>query len=289
MNRWIAFQKVVETGSFTKAAEILGYTQSSVSQMVSSLEEELSFRLLIRSRHGVRLTEEGKALYPSVERTINQYQAMQEKADEIKGLDVGIIRVGTFSSITCQWLPKLISGFLKQYPNVRFVFHQGDYRLIPEWIHSGTIDFGFISPYAVSDLHTDIIKDGEFVAVLPKNHPLAQQETVTLKDLADEPFLLMEEGSCHEPLEAFKAAGITPNIKYRLHDDYAIMTMVEEGLGVSILAKLVLMRTNYGIVMRPIDPPVTRTIAIAYKDRKTMPLASQYFIDYILAHKDELA
>lgn len=146
MNRYIALQKIIETGSFTKAAEALGYTQSSISQMMASLESELAMKLLKRSRTGVSLTIEGKELYPFIERTILQYRAMQDKSNEIKGLETGIIRVGTISSITCHWMPQLIKGFQERYPHVQFLFHQGDYTLIPEWIRTGTIDFGSITP-----------------------------------------------------------------------------------------------------------------------------------------------
>lgn len=288
MNRYIALQKIIELGSFTKAADALGYTQSSISQMIAFLENELSMKLLTRSRHGIKLTIEGEELYPFIERTIYQYQSMREKANEIKGLETGIIRVGTISSITCHWMPQLIKGFKEQYPNVQFLFHQGDYTLIPEWIRAGAIDFGFITPYASTDLQTKVIKDGEMLAVLPKSHPLAVQKSIRLSDIEKEPFILLEEGQYSEPMAAFEAAGITPNIKYTIHDDYAIMTMVEAGLGVSILAELMLRRTNFNNVCLPIDPPITRTLAVAYKDRNSLPIASKYFIDYLMAHKNEL-
>lgn len=288
MNRYIALQKIIELGGFTKAADALGYTQSSISQMIASLENELSIKLLTRSRRGVKLTIEGAELYPFIERLIYQYQAMKEKANEIKGLEIGIIRVGTISSITCHWMPQLIKGFKEQYPNVEFLFHQGDYTLIPEWIRTGAIDFGFITPYASTDLQTKIIKDGEMLAVLPKSHPLAKNESVRLSDIADEPFILLEEGQYSEPMAAFEAAGIVPNVKYTIHDDYAIMTMVEAGLGVSILAELMIRRTNFDNVCLPVDPPIYRTLAVAYKDRDSLPIASKYFIDYLMEHKNEL-
>lgn len=288
MNRYIALQKILELGSFTKAAEALGYSQSSISQMIASLEDELAIKLLTRSRTGIRLTIEGAELYPFIEQSIIQYRAMQEKANEIKGLETGIIRVGTISSITCHWMPQLIKGFQERYPHVQFLFHQGDYTSIAEWIRTGAVDFGFVSPAAVTDLKTETLKNGEMLAVLPKNHPLAMQEKVRLKDLAAEPFILLEEGQYSEPLEAFRAAGLTPNMKYTIHDDYAIMTMVESGLGVSILAKLMLRRTNYDIACLSIDPPIYRTLAIAYKDRDSLPIASKYFIEYLKENKDTL-
>lgn len=288
MNRYIALQKIIELGSFTKAACALGYTQSSISQMIASLENELSIKLLTRSRYGVRLTIEGAELYPFIERTINQNKALYEKANEIRGLESGIIRVGTISSITCHWMPKLIKGFKEQYPNVQFLFHQGDYTLIPEWIKADTVDFGFITPCVSTDLKTKVIKDGEMLAVLPKNHPLSQKSGVKLSELAEEPYILLEEGQYSEALAAFEAAGIKPDIKYTIHDDYAIMTMVEAGLGVSILAQLMLERTSYDNVCLPINPPIYRTIAVAYKDWDSLPVASKYFIDYLMQHKDEL-
>lgn len=288
MNRYIALQKIVELGSFTKAANVLGYTQSSVSQMIASLENELSMKLLTRSRHGVKLTVEGVELYPFIERSIYQYQAMREKANEMQGLETGIIRVGTISSITCHWMPQLIKGFQAQYPNVQFLFHQGDYTLIPEWIRTGAIDFGFITPFVSTDLQTKVIKDGEMLAVLPKNHPLAGERSIRLADLAKDPFILLEEGQYSEPMAAFEKAGIAPNVQYTVHDDYAIMTMVEAGLGVSILAELMLRRTNFENVCISVEPPIYRTLAVAYKDRDSLPIACKCFIDYLMANKEDL-
>lgn len=288
MNRYIALQKIIELGSFTKAAEALDYTQSSISQMIASLENELSIKLLTRSRTGVKLTIEGAKLYPFIERSILQYQAMQQKANEIKGLDTGIIRVGTISSITCHWMPQLIKGFQALYPNVQFLFHQGDYSSIQEWIKTGAVDFGFITPPAVTDLETITIKKGEMLVTLPQDHPLTARPFVHLEEIASEPFILLEEGHYSEPMTAFHAAGLTPNIKYTIHDDYAIMTMVEAELGISILAELVLRRTNYNIVCRPIDPPIYRTLAIGYKDKNSLPIASKYFIEYLLANAERL-
>ena len=288
MNRYIALQKIIELGGFTKAADALGYTQSSISQMIASLENELGIKLLTRSRHGVKLTIEGAELFPFIERSIYQYRSMQEKANEIKGIETGIIRVGIISSVTCHWMPQLINGFKEEYPNVQFLFHQGDYTLIPEWIASGQIDFGFVNPLAGTNLKTKTVKSGEMLAVLPKNHPLAKKKSIQLQDIAAEPYILLEEGHYSEPMAAFEVAGIQPNIQYTIHDDYAIMMMVEAGLGVSILAELILRRTNYDIVCLPIDPPITRTLAVGYKDKDSLPIASKYFIDYLMEHKDEL-
>ena len=288
MNRYLALQKIVELGSFTRAAEALGYTQSAMSQMIASLEEELSIKLLIRSRTGARLTLEGAELYPYVERLVYQYWAAREKANEIKGLETGVVRMGTLASISVHWLPGLLRDFQARYPGVEFVIHQGDYTSIQEWIKTGAVDFGFVNPKAVSGLETLVLKEGAMLAVLPEGHPLAKLEAVPLELLAREPFILLEEGHYYEPLEGFRSLGVTPNIKYTIHDDYAIMTMVEAGLGVSILAELILHRTNYRLALRPTVPAVSRTIAVGYRDRNSLPIASKYFIDILTKRAEEL-
>lgn len=288
MQRYIALLKVIEVGSFTKAAELLGYTQPALSQMIASLEKELAMKILYRSRYGIQLTPEGEHLYPSIQSSVLQYEAMRRKAEEIRGLDSGIVRIGTVSSVSCHWLPGIIRTFWQEHPNIQIVLHQGDYTSIPEWVRTGAVDFGFVSPQAVKGMETISIKSGEFRAVLPKNHPLAKKKSLLLQDLAEEPFLLLEEGAYSEPLEALRTAGITPNVKLRVHDDYSILSMVEQGLGVSVLAELVLHKTSYNVVTLPIEPPIIRTLGIVTKDRRKLPLASKEFIRCILEHKENL-
>jgi DNA-binding transcriptional LysR family regulator len=125
-------------------------------------------------------------------------------------------------------------------------------------------------------------------AVVPKNHPLANRKSVTLAELAQYPYILLEEGSYSEPLAAFENLGINPEIRYTLHDDYVIMRMVEEGLGVSILAELVLRKTSYDIVCIPIDSPIKRTLAVVYKNWDSLPIASKRFISYIVSNAETL-
>ena len=284
MERYIALLKVIEIGSFTKAAELLGYTQPALSQMVASLERELSIKILHRSRYGVRLTPEGQRLYPAIKSSVLQYEAMRRTADEIRGLRSGVVRIGTVSSVSCHWLPRVIRAFWEKHPNIQIVLHQGDYTTIPEWVRTGAVDFGFVNPTAVKGMETTVIKSGAFCAVLPKQHPLTEKKSLMLEDLADEPFLLLEEGAYSEPLEAFRAAGITPNVKLRVHDDYSILSMVEQGLGVSILTELVLHKTSYDVVALPIEPAIIRTMSIVTKDKKSLPLAGKAFLQCLLAN-----
>lgn len=282
LNSYYAFIKAIETGSFTKAAEELGYTQSAISQMVHSLEEELSTTLILRSRKGITLTPDGEEFLPYIKNICNSHRELIEKRKEMEGLQSGLIRIGTFSSVACHWLPGLIKDFKELYPAVHFELHQGNYTDISNWIKEGSVDFGFVNPKAVSNLTTTPLQEDEMLAVLPVDHPLAANSTVLLKELTNVPYIFLDEGEISEPLTIFKQNNFEPNIQYRVHDAYWIMSMIEQGLGVSILPKLVLNRCPYNIVTKAISPSVIRTISVAYKDKRVLPVASRYFIDFII-------
>lgn len=290
LERYFALLKILENGSFTKAAEAMGYSQSAVSQMVQSLESELSLKLLYRSRNGIKLTPEGEALLPYIQRTVNHYNAMLEKTRELKGLNGGLIRIGTLSSVSSQWLPGLIKDFQTLYPKVHFLLHQGDYTTIPAWVRAGEIDFGFVNPDAesVRGLHTIFVTSGGHKAVLHPDHPLAAQPWVTLEQLAKETFLLLEEGCLSEPLEAFRTLGLEPRVELRMHDNFSICSMVEANVGVSILPELALRKMNFRIVQLPTVPPVIRRVSLVMKDPDILPIASRYFIEFFLKRADTL-
>jgi len=288
MNRYDAFMLIMETGSFTKAADELGYTQSAISQMVRSLEEELSTTLLLRSRSGTTLTPDGEEFLPYIKKLRNSYRELIEKQKEMQGLQSGTIRIGTFSSVSCHWLPGLMKDFKEKYPSVNFELHQGEYTSIAQLVREGSVDFGFVNPDAISNLTTIALKQDEMLAVLPNNHPLVACEKISLKELATEPFILLNEGQLSEPLEFFKQNHLHPNIQYRVYDDYTIMSMIENGLGISILPKLVLHRIHYNIVTKQISPPIIRTIGIAFKNKKSLPIASRYFIDFLVKQYSDL-
>ena len=290
MERYLALLKILEIGSFTKAADAMGYSQSAVSQMVQSLESELSLKLLYRSRNGIKLTPEGEALLPYIQRTVNHYNAMLEKTRELKGLNGGLIRIGTLSSVSSQWLPGLIKDFQTLYPKVHFLLHQGDYTTIPAWVRAGEIDFGFVNPDAesVRGLHTIFVTSGGHKAILHPDHPLAAQPWVTLEQLAKETFLLLEEGCLSEPLEAFRTLGLKPRVELRMHDNFSICSMVEANVGVSILPELALRKMNFRIVQLPTVPPVIRRVSLVMKDPDILPIASRYFIEFFLKRADTL-
>ena len=120
IQKYMAFIKTVEYGSFTRAAGVLSYSQSGISRMINDLENEWNVSLLERGRAGVRLTSDGLKLLPFAQNVCNEYQKLQAQADELNGLQSGLIRIGTFSSIATYWLPNIIKEFQKDYPNIDY-------------------------------------------------------------------------------------------------------------------------------------------------------------------------
>ena len=116
--KYMAFIKTVDCGSFTRAAEILNYSQSGISRMIGDLEKEWKVALLERSRTGVKLTSDGTKLLPYARSVCEEYQKLQMQIDDLNGLQSGLIRIGTISSIATHWLPNIIAEFQKKYPNI---------------------------------------------------------------------------------------------------------------------------------------------------------------------------
>lgn len=276
------FRKTVEFGSFTKAAKMLNYSQSGISRMINDLEKEWNITLLERNKTGVKLTSDGVSLLPYAKAVCQDFEKLQTQVDELVGLQSGIIRIGTFSSVATHWLPNIIKEFQKDYPGIDYELLLGDYSEIEEWISTGRVDCGFLRLPTNPDFETIELEEDRLFAILPEGHPLTSYEKVPIAALCDEPFMLLEKvGAKAEVSEIFERNGLVPNVHFTTWDDYAIMAMVQSGLGVSILPELILQGIPYRIVQKELDVPAYRNIALALRDRKSASLAVKRFLDYL--------
>lgn len=281
IQKYMAFIKTVECGSFTRAAEALSYSQSGISRMIGDLEREWKVCLLERGRAGVRLTSDGVKLLPYAKRVCEEYQKLQMQVDELNGLQSGLIRIGTFSSVATHWLPNIIREFQKDFPNMDYELLLGDYTEIESWVLEGRVDCGFVRLPAHADLETMFLAQDRLLAILPEGHRLAGCERVSVAALCEDPFMLLEKGAKAEISAIFERRGLTPRVHFTTWDDYAILSMVESGLGVSILPELILRRVPYRIVIKELDVPAYRRIGLALREKKTASLAVKRFLDYL--------
>ena len=281
LQKYFAFVKTVEYGSFTRAARILNYTQSGVSRMIADLEKDLGVALLARGKSGVRLTSDGLRLLPYARSLCNGFERLRNEVDELNSLRSGLIRIGTFSSVATFWLPTIIKEFQKAFPNIDYELLSGDYTEIEEWIHTGRVDCGFLRLPTHPEFETIFLEKDRLLAIIPADHPLKDCERFPAEALCREPFMLLEKGDNAEISHFFAQNGLTPDVKFTTWDDYAIMAMVESGLGIALLPELILQRVPYRILTKELDVPAFRNIGLALRSREDASPAVRHFIDYL--------
>lgn len=279
--KYLAFVKTIEKGSFTKAAQDLNYAQSSISKMVADLEKEWGLTLLERSRNGICLTSAGEQILPLARTILNDFQTLEGCVDQINGIQSGIVRIGTFSSVAINWLPDIFAELQKDYPGIDYEMLLGDYTEVEHWIEEGRVDCGFLRLPTNTTLDTISLKQDEYKIVLPVNHPLAQKEKIDILDLENQPFLLLEHGGKTEVSELLEKNHVHPDIRFTTWEDFAIMTMAEKGLGIGILPDMILKRIPYKLEIRSLKVPYYREIGLAMKNKKRITPATQKFIEYL--------
>ncbi len=261
--KYEVLEKTVELSSLTKAAQELGLTQSGVSHMLAAIEAELQLPLLKRTRTGARLTPEGEQMMPYIHEIVQQEKLLRQAAAALHTLVTGKIRIGTFTSVATHWLPAMMMQFQQAYPQVDFQLFNGDYHDIDTWLGAGSVDLAFTALPARPGCSCVPLYEDALAAVLPEGHPLAAGPVCPVEELAKEPFISLLESSNHDVRRAFSAVRVKPNIRFETKDDYAVIAMVRQGLGVSIMPSLLLRGNTDGVEIRTIDPPASRTIALA--------------------------
>ena len=275
-----AFLAAAQTGSFTRAAAQLNYTPSGVSQLVSALEKDFGFSLFLRGKKGVVLTENGAHLLPAVQEFLAQEDRLFSLATQINGLLTGSVAIAAYSSIATHWLPAVIRVFQRDYHQVQITMREGIRQEVVNWLDTRQVDLAFLSymepmPYQWVPLGKD-----PMLAVLPKNHPLADAPAYPLKNCAEDPFIMPALGRDDDVVALFESCGIVPNIKFTTLENFAALAMVEQGLGVSVMNELITRKRLCDVVKRPIDPPASILLGAAYPSQGSLSPAAKKFLEY---------
>lgn len=222
---------------------------------------------------------------------LRQYADTKVIADQINGLETGIVKIGAINSLSRYWLPGLIRGFEQLHPNVHFTLYQGDYDEIREDLLSGKIDLGFLKPPYTNGLKVSPLKIERLLAIIPEQNPLAQANQVELRQIYETSanLILIPEGSHSSVLEAFASLDIYPSIKDKIQDDYTVMAMVEAGLGISFVSELMLKNCPFKIKGLKTIPTLNHSINLAYTDPATLSIASKRFLEYVASQKANLS
>lgn len=280
--KYKALLSVVELGSFTRAAEALECTQSAVSHSIDSLERELGFAVIRRNRAGVRLTGEGERLMPAVRNLLNSAEQLNQTVSDIRGLNEGTVRIGAFTSVAVHWLPGVLKAFQADYPRVDFMLKNGDYYDVEQWLQDGSIDVGFVNVPCALNCECIPLMEDRLLAVLPLGSRFESYPRFPLTECENEPFISLLESSDQDSRRALEAAGVKPNVRFYTKDDYAIIAMVENGLGMSIMPELLLKGRTDRVRVLPTIPEAKRTIGLAIAAGERAGPATRRFADYVV-------
>lgn len=284
LDKYQTLMTVVDTGSLTRAAEQLDCTQSAVSHCLDALEKELGFAVLKRSRAGVRLTNEGERLLPAVRGLLGAAEQLRQTASSIRGLESGTVRIGAFTSVAVHWLPPILKEFQHDFPKVDFRLLNGDYHDVEQWLTDGSVDVGFVALPSPVDCECIPLMEDRLLAILPRGSRFESYPKFPLVECETEPFISLLESSDHDARRALEAAGVRPNVRFYTKDDYAVIAMVEQGLGVSIMPELLLKGRNYDLQILPLIPEARRTIGLAVAAGSKAGPATRRFADYVVRY-----
>ncbi len=232
------FCTVAEHLSFTRASQVLFISQSTVSQHVRELEDQLNVRLFDRHRRkvalsaaGLQLQEHGRRIFLMLEEA---EWATRSQADPFAGK----VTFGCASTTLLYQLPPILAAYARKYPDVELNILSGSIQEIAAQLAEGTLDLALVVlPLNSPGTKRTILKEERFVAVLPRKHPLAKAKQLTAQDLAQERFILHRAGQNTRRLieQFFVRSKVRLRVAYEFADTEVIKEMVAHGLGVSIL------------------------------------------------------
>ena len=293
------FVLVAELRGFTAAASRLAISQSAVSHSLKSLERELGVDLIVRHQANLEVTQIGRQLLRRAREILGVSEAMQQEIAATRGLRRGSLRIGSFGpTSSLKLLPAILQAYRRSYPEIDIRIEEGGDHEVTQWILDRRVDVGFVvlpeepfnrrvgvglvvSPEERFD--TVSLVEDQLVSLIPKQHALAKKRLISLADLCNEPFIMSEAGSAAliEPL--FTAAGVVPQVRYRIAQVITILGMVERGDGVSIVAELALPDriavTHPGLVKLPLRPAARRRVGLAARDLRQATPAAKAFLD----------
>ncbi len=267
----------VELGSFTRAAEQLGYTQSGLTHMMNSLEKDIGFTVLVRGRSGVQLTPAGQRIFPLVRDCLAGSAALEREISLINSHKEDSVRVAAYESIARHWLPEVIQQFRREHPDVTVDIQMGSVDEVYRWVLEDRVDMCFASRQDYNTLDWTPLRDDELLAILPPDYPDGD-DAFPIEFFNGQEFLMPSMGFDKDILRVLNEHGVAPLIRTTQVSDSAVISMVEHGLGVSVLSRLVLRGRQNSVRALPLLPQAFRELGIAARPRKELRPIVRKFI-----------
>ena len=262
------FDAVARQGSFNKAAQQLHLTPSAISHAIAVMEAELGFTLFNRGKNGVTMTSYGASLYPSIRAVLNSDEALQQSIARLNGLEKGKVKLGAFNSICSGLLPSILKGFMAHYPQIEVEVYQGTYDDVKEWLRTGQVDIAFL-------------------CITPMDWPEPPNGVMTPALMNGQNFVVQWDATDAEMRQFLKKYSISTERRCHVIDDQSNIAMVEAGLGISIMPRMLLRNCTAAVKIYPIEPEEDRVVGLAVQRPTAMaPAVEQMFHHIVECCKD---
>ena len=275
--------RTVEIGNITKAAELLGYTQSGISRIIGKVEEELGTPLVHRNRTGITLRSEAEPLLHIVSQIIGLENQLFQASEDIRQTGSSCIRIAAFRTAAVVIIPQLIRGFRDVDPLIHFeITERGKFSYVEEELQSGRVDLAFTADFACSDEDFIPLLRDDYYAVLPEGHPLCGEAVITAQMLSEYPFLISDAAEENAELRTYieRVHGTNELLSMKILDDSMTVSLVEKGLGISVVAGAFLQDMTKKVVIRPLEEEFYRTIGIVRSSQSLGNESVEQFIRY---------
>jgi LysR family hydrogen peroxide-inducible transcriptional activator len=278
------FCAVAETGSFTRAAEREQVAQPSLSQQIMKLEVELGVRLFDRLGRSVRLTDMGQVFLPRARAILSELRAAKEEVAEKQSTVSGPVCVGVIPTIAPYFLPARIALFSRQYPEASITVVEDITVHLMDQLRAGLIDLAIIAlPARGHDVDSFPLLTERLFAILPKGHRLARRRTLRMKELREEPFLLLRDDHCFRDtsIEVCKRARLSPQIVFESGQFSSILGMVGAGMGISIVPAMAVEAKPDCSSVLIADERASRTIGVAAVKGHFLSRVPRAFLEHL--------
>jgi DNA-binding transcriptional LysR family regulator len=288
----VALDAVAAEGTFGRAAERLGYTQSAVSQQIAALERILGEKVFDRpgGPRRVELTPLGAQLLEYGRELLARVDAMSLDLDLFRTGSIGKLSIGTFQSVSAMLLPRVVARMRETFPTLELQVVESDMEdELEQALANGEVEVSFLvgeTPPGTESVH--LIDDPFVLVARPDQFPTG---AISVEDFAHEPMIGKHQNSCQLMNEAgLRAGGLAPNYVYRSNDNGTVAAMVRAGMGVAVLPFLCVEPEDPRIAIHPIDPPIPdRSICLGWRSNRTLSPAAERFVQLTVDASREFA
>ena len=258
-----------DLGSFTKASEVVGYTQSGLTHMMDALEKEVGFPLLQRNHNGISLTEQGLQLMPAIREFLKANANLENQIKNIAEQKSEVIRIAAYASIAMHWMPELLYRFKRICPEVSVDLRMVDDALEPfELLEAGQTDVIFASKQNYHSCDLIPLYEEKMYAILPKDYPIGERAHFPLEEFEGLEFLMPYGRFDIDVKAAVAPVGIKLNARTARVDDETLIQMVGKGLGVTMMSELMIRGRTDNVQCIPVEPAAIRELGMGTHVRK---------------------